>query len=98
MISGRHLEGNIFLFSIISKDKPTVIGKILEQLDRDENKDGNGVEDGNWDWNEGVNGQGGIPKMDDLTQGHPRDDDEILWDDIVTSIDEVQVVGQLRNK
>ena len=55
----------------------------MEQFDRDENEDENGDR----------NGQEGVPEMVDWTQGHPRYDDESLWDDIMVSIDKVQVAG-----
>ncbi|KAJ8424264.1 hypothetical protein Cgig2_033133 [Carnegiea gigantea] len=72
----------------LSIDKPTVIGQIVEELDRDGNEDGNGDR----------NGQGGVSEVADLTQGHPRDDEDSLWDDLVASIDEVHAIVQLRNK
>ncbi|KAJ8428930.1 hypothetical protein Cgig2_001021 [Carnegiea gigantea] len=75
-------------FFIIGKDNPTVIGQIVEELDGDGNVDGN----------RDTNGQGGVAEMADLTQGHPIDHEDSLWDDIVASIDEVQAVGELRNK
>ena len=75
-------------FFIVGKDKPTIIGQTVEELDRNRNEDGNG------DRNE----QGVVVEVADLTQGHPRDHEDSLWDDIVASIDEVQAVGELRNK
>ncbi|KAJ8426207.1 hypothetical protein Cgig2_028297 [Carnegiea gigantea] len=71
-----------------SKDKSTVIGQTVEELDRDGNEDGNGDR----------NGQGIVVEVADSTQGHPRDHEDSLWDDIVASINEVPAIGELRNK
>ncbi|KAJ8431961.1 hypothetical protein Cgig2_024272 [Carnegiea gigantea] len=47
-----------------------------------------GIVDGNGD----KNGQGGVAEVADLTQGHPIDPEDNLWDDIMASNDEVQAV------
>ncbi|KAJ8452434.1 LOW QUALITY PROTEIN: hypothetical protein Cgig2_000023 [Carnegiea gigantea] len=65
----RYLERKYVPFFIVGKDKLTGIGETVEQFDRDENEDGNGDR----------NGPEGIPEMVDLTQGHPRYDDESLF-------------------
>ncbi|KAJ8430987.1 hypothetical protein Cgig2_027700 [Carnegiea gigantea] len=75
-------------FFIVGKDKSTLIGQIVEELDRD----------GNVDANRDRNGQRGVAMVADLTEGHHIDHEDNLWDDIVASIDEVQAVGELRNK